>query len=426
MALAPPTYASADTPLSDSRPTGTGQELARQAAERATLPYNGTIRGLDAPYAVAFNHYRRTIHVTEPRRNRVVVFDRLGRRRGAFGSGVLNRPTALAFDLSGNLAVLSSGSREIVLFRRGGGVIARAPIPAMSPLGLAYDAIGRRLLVTDTAADKVWITRNGVTWTPEEPAGLSAPVGVAAARGRFYVVSSADARLMELSSTGKLIRALPLKGARKPFGITIPPFGNGLVASSADTSEGLFASRLGGPLTRFGGRRRITTPILPGSECTRVALPDFAGNRVVAFDLPNAGSCTQGLRLRTAVTSRDFRRIRATVAAENDGSVSVRTRVSVATEAGRVKRYRLRPVRADLLAEKEKRLRLRVPAAAATEIRKALARRRVATVTLSFIVRNLAGDRRRLVGRLVYRSRALRGLTGAASTGATAPADLLP
>ncbi|MGH3993800.1 MAG: hypothetical protein ACRDSN_15230, partial [Pseudonocardiaceae bacterium] len=380
---------------------------ARAAARGPALRYNGTIEGLDAPYAVAVNHYSRKIYVTEPKRNRVVVFDRLGRRKGTFGASILKGPTALAFDFSGNLAVLSAGAREIALFRPNGAPIARAPIPAALPLGLAFEPIGRRLLVTDTAADAVWTTRDGGKWEQAKPAGLTAPVGVAAYGGRFFVVSSADTRLMVLSPTGELIRALPLRGARRPLGVTIPPFGNGLVVSSADSRSGLFGAQIGGPLTTFGGGR-MSTPSLPGSECSRVALPDLTRDRVVVFDLPNARSCTQGLALRGAVSAPPFRRILVPVVAEADSRLSLTARVSVRAGRGRTKRYRLRSMRTSLTAGIERKLRLKVPARAAAEIRRALSRRRRSTARLTFTVRNRAGDRRRVTGRLLYSSRALR------------------
>jgi len=380
------------------------------SAARPSLPYNGTITGLDSPFAVAINRYSRKIYVTESRKNRVVVFDRLGRRRGVFSAGALDRPTALAFDFSGNLAVLSAGSREIALFRPSGGLIAKARIPAESPLGLAYEPVSRRLLVTDSVANAVWTTGDGRNWSREKPPGLTGPVGAGASGGHFFVVSSADARLMELTPSGRLIRALPLRGARRPFGITFPPFGNGLIVSSSASRSGLFGSRLGGSLIRFGGARRMTTPVLPGSECTRVAFPDFTGNRVVAFDLPNGAGCVQGLGLRSAVTARSFRRIVASVVAENDSKVSVGGLVSVPTPGGRLKRYRLPRTRASLLAGAQKKLRIGIPAATAAGIRRALAGRRSSTVTLTFSVKNLAGDKRRVVVRVLYRPRALGGL----------------
>ena len=405
-------------PLQDSPPATAATAHVRSAADRSsTLRYNGTIEGLDGPFAVAINRYSRKIYVTEPRRNRVVVFDRLGRRKGTFGASVLRGPTALAFDFSGNLAVLSTGTREIVLFRRGGAPIARARIPASRPLGLAFAPVGRRLLVTDTAADAVWTTPDGRKWTQQRPAGLTAPVGVAATGGSFFVVSSTDTRLMELSATGELMRALPLRGARRPLGVTIPPFGNGVVVSSADTRSGLFGALIGGPLESFG-RGRMTTPSLPGSECTRVAFPDFTGDRVVVFNLPNAASCTQGLALRGAAPASRFRRIVAPVVAESDSAVSVATRISIPVRRGRTRRYRLRPIRTSLRAGIEKKLRLRLPARAAAAIRRALAGKRRSTATLTFRVKNRAGDGRRVLIRLVYRARELGGLVGSASSGA--------
>lgn len=418
LALAVAPAASGVAPLRDfGRPAATSTD-ARAAAGGPALRYNGTIGGLDAPYAVAVNHYSRKIYVTEPKRNRVVVFDRLGRRKGTFGASILKGPTALAFDFSGNLAVLSAGAREIALFRPGGAPIARGSVPSALPLGLAFEPIGRRVLVTDAAADAVWTMRDGRNWVQAKPAGLTAPIGAAAYGGRFFVVSSTDTRLMVLSSTGDLIRALPLRGARRPLGVTIPPFGNGLVVSSAGSRSGLFGEQIGGPLTTFGGRR-MSTPSLPGSECSRVAFPDLTRDRVVVFDLPNAESCTQGLALRGAVSAPPFRRIVVPVVAEADSRLLLRSRVSVRAGRGRLKRYRLRSLRTSLTAGIERKLRLKVPARAAAEIRRAISPRGRATATLTFTVRNRAGDRRRVTGRLLYSSRALRA-AGSARRGAEA------
>lgn len=402
LATGPDALGAERTPLRDSRAAAARLTDARAAGARSTPGYNGTITGLDSPYAVAVNRYSRKIYVTEPGRNRVVVLDRLGRRKGTFGAAVLKLPTALAFDLSGNLAVLSARAGEIVSFRPNGTLIGRSRIPASLPLGLAFDPVRRHLLVTDTAADAVWITRDGRSWRQQRPAGLTAPVGASAAAGHFFVVSSTDNRLMELSSTGDLIRALPLRRARRPLGVTIPPFGNGLVVSSADGRGALFSPHIGSPLERFGDGGRMTTPSLPGSECTRVLFPDSTGNRVVAFDLPNAENCTQGLGLRGAVTGRGLRRIVAPVVAENDSVVSLKTRISVPSRRGGAKRWRLRSLRTSLAAGIEKKLRLKVPASAAAAIRNALTQRRRSTATLIYTVTNRAGDRRRVVGRVLY------------------------
>ncbi|MDQ4048105.1 MAG: hypothetical protein M3131_01790, partial [Actinomycetota bacterium] len=142
--------------------------------------------------------------------------------------------------------------------------------------------------------------------------------------------------------------------------------------------------------------------------------PDFTDDRVVAFDLPNAGSCTQGLALRGAATASGFRRIVAPVVAENDSTLSLKARLSVPAQAGPRKLYRLRPMRTSLTAGKKKTLRLKVPAPAAAGIRQALRQRRRPTATLTFTVKNRAGDRRRVIGRLIYSSRALRGLISSA------------
>jgi len=405
----------------DSTPEGPGPDGTPPAsASGPTIRYNGTIKGLDAPFAVAVNRYTRKIYVTEPARNRVVVFDRLGRRRGTFGADVLRRPTGLAFDFSGNLAVLSAGAREIVRFTPAGKPIARSQMPASLPLGLAFDPISRRMLVTDTSVDGVWTSRDARAWTQERPAGLTAPVGVAAAGGHFFVVSSTDTRLMELSSFGKLIRALPLRGARRPLGVTVPPSGNGLVISSSESGSALFGPQIGGPLRSFGGGGRMTAPALPGSECTRVAFPDITGDRVVVFNLPDAGSCTQGLALRGAVATPNFRRIVAPVVAESDSVVSLSARISAAAKGGRAKRYRLHSLHISLTAGIEKKLRLTVPSGAAAAIRRSLGQRRSSTATLTFDVKNRAGDRRRVTGHLIYSAGALRASAGSASAGADA------
>ncbi len=413
LATCPSSVAAATrTPLRDAPPAG---PAVTAAAARTSLPYNGTIKGVDAPWAVAVNRYSRKIYVTELGRNQVAVFNRLGEPRGALGQGVLIRPTALAFDFLGNLAVLSA-SRQIALFRPNGSLLARGPVPAVQPVGLAFNPSGRQLLITDRATNSVWISRDGRTWTQEKPPGLFAPVGADAAHGRFFVVSSGNGRLFELGPDGKLIRTRPLNGAQGPLGVTFPPFGNGLVVSSVRNHQGLFASRIGRRFTAFGARR-MTAPVLPGSECTRVAFADFAGDRVVAFDLPNAASCAQGVGLRRAETSRDFRRIAATIVAEHDSRLSLGAVVRVPGPTGRVKRYRLRGARTTLMADTEKRLRLRIPRRAAIGIRGALRRRQRSVVKLTFVVRNTAGDRRRAGGQLVFRSRSLRRTAGAATTG---------
>ncbi len=162
----------------------------------------------------------------------------------------------------------------------------------------------------------------------------------------------------------------------------------------------------------------MTRPALPGSECSRAAFPDLAGNRVVAYDLPNAGSCVQALRLNRAVTARDLRRIALTVVAENDGAVTVRSRIHVRSTR-RVRRYRTRPVTAALVAARRDKIRIPIPRHVARAIRRTLRRGRRAVVALRFDVVNRAGSKRRLSARLVYRRGVLGRLAGARPPSAT-------
>jgi hypothetical protein len=350
----------------------------------------------------------------------------LGRRTGTLGEGVLDRPTGLAFDFLGNLAVVSAGSREIAVFTPRGRLILKAPVPAALALGLAFEPRGRRALLTDARTGGVWLTQDGRSWSLRQPEGLDRPLGVDATGGRFLVVGSGDDHLVELDSGGEVVERYRLNGASRAVGVTLPPFGNGAVVSSAGNHSGLFAARLGQPFVRFGGARRMTAPTLPGSECTRVAFPDFVGNRVVAFDLPNAASCVQTLRLRRAVTARSLRRITLTAVAENDGSVKIGGRALVPSEGGRIKRYRLPAVTEPVVAAVGKEVRLAIPAAAARALRGALRRRDTALVTLVFSVRNAAGDRRRLTGRLLYRPGVLGRLASASGAASPVPVVVEP
>jgi len=400
----------AAAPLRDSGPSSSpsaGAAAPARTSASGRPRYNGTIERVDAPFGVAFNHYSRKIYVTESRRNRIAVFDRLGRRVSTFGERVLTRPTAIAFDFFGSVAVLSAGSREIALFTPGGRLITKFGVPAAAPLGLAYDMPSRRLLVTDTFANSAWIGTYGRGFVRVAPNGLRGPGGVAAAGGRFLIAAGTDGRLFELSAAGKLIRELSSQPATQPFGVTFPPFGNGVLLTSRNESRALFARRVGHPLRPFGGRPRMTRPMLPGSECSRAAFPDLAGNRVVAYDLPNAGSCVQALRLSRAVTAPDLSRIALTVVAENDGAVSVRSRIDVRSGRG-VKRFRTRLVKAALIAARKDKVRVAIPRRAARALRRTLRRGRRAVVRLRFDVSNRAGSKRRLSARLVYR----RGVLG--------------
>ena len=100
--------------------------------------------------------------------------------------------------------------------------------------------------------------------------------------------------------------------------------------------------------------------------------------------------------------------------------VSIGGRVSVPAPGGRAKRYRLPLRRSSLRAGSRTKLRIGIPAAAAAGIRRALARRQTSTATLILGATNLAGDKTRVVARLVYRPRALRGLAAGAAPRASA------
>ena len=128
----------------------------------------------------------------------------------------------------------------------------------------------------------------------------------------------------------------------------------------------------------------------------------------------------------TPFAARSLRSIRLTAIAENDGSVKIGGRALVPSEGGRVKRYRLPAVTEPVVAAVAKDVRLAIPAAAAGALRGALRRRDTALVTLVFSVRNRAGDRRRLTGRLLYRPGVLGRLATASRAGYGVPVVVDP
>ncbi len=162
------------------------------------------------------------IHVADAELKRVVRLDATGRPIGAFGAGVLERPTGLARDtVRGLTYVADTGAHDIKVFDDQRNLVRRLGGPGVEPgrfnrptfLAMQGDA----LVVSDTLNARVQvISTDGV---PEREIGrrgiyvgnLVRPKGVATDRdGNVYVVEGYHDHLLVFDARGQLL--LPIGG----------------------------------------------------------------------------------------------------------------------------------------------------------------------------------------------------------------------
>ncbi len=178
------------------------------------------------------------------------------------------RPYGLALDKHDNLYIADTGAQMIHIYNLSNGGYRRLPrkndtLRLLSPIDVAVDDRNGRIMVSDSAAGKVYIfAANGEKL--QELDDFVRPTGLAVdrARGRLYVVDTAAHRLSVLTMDGKHLFDIGGRGVMPgtfnfPTNVCVDNQGNILVTDSMNFRIQLFTAD-GRFLTSFG--RAGTSP----------------------------------------------------------------------------------------------------------------------------------------------------------------------
>lgn len=185
------------------------------------------LKGFENPIGIATGTDGR-VYVSDSGTNAVHVFAEHGKRYvGAFGKGVLTRPTGLAFKPdTGQLLVADTLASQIVVFDAGSmelsrfvGRLGEAARAFHSPTNIAVSRNGR-IYVTDALNFRVQILGPDFTFlrsfgkAGDSPGRFSRPKGLAAdSDGNVYVVDALFDNVQIFDHVGRLLLAFGSPGA---------------------------------------------------------------------------------------------------------------------------------------------------------------------------------------------------------------------
>lgn len=230
--------------------------------------------------------------------NSIVELDSSGNATTFASGGLLNGPSALAFDSSGNLFVANYYNNMIVEYTPAGVGSVFASAGLNNPTGLAFDGSGN--LFVANAADTNLVQSGG---TIEEfnsialgtlyASGLSHPYSLAVdGSGQLYVAQNTANDILEygangptvFASSGNLLNNPDLNG---PWGLAFSG-GNLYVANNAANTIGEFNSSGVGTIFAATGLNQPAGLAFDGSGNLYVA--NFGNNTIEEFNSSGAGT----------------------------------------------------------------------------------------------------------------------------------------
>lgn len=167
--------------------------------DRKPLRAIGSPGELLSPAYIAIDQARSRIYVSDPRGNRIVIYDRFGKKSGeisgktASGKGVyaLSSPQGMAIDKAGNLYVAELLGARISVFDAQGtylrsfGMRGDAVYQFEAPRDLAFDSDGnlwvldiRRAQIYTYTPDGVLLLATGTSAPSSHPLGFSTPTAI--------------------------------------------------------------------------------------------------------------------------------------------------------------------------------------------------------------------------------------------------------
>jgi sugar lactone lactonase YvrE len=231
-------------------------------------------------YATAFNFpvglataSNGTLYVSDQNANTVLKIAAGGGTPTTYASG-FNGPNAIALDASGNLYVADMGADRILKVAPGGlSATVLATASNFSPFGLALNAAGTTLYVSDLQAQEVYSVPTATPSTPYTPTPLavvSRASGLAVGSDGTVYVGSYDTNTIRAIPPGGGTPTTYASGFMTPYGLALDATGN------------LFVSN-------FGGGSIYKVP--PGGGTSSVYVSGLDGPYFIAFaPVPEPGA----------------------------------------------------------------------------------------------------------------------------------------
>lgn len=167
--------------------------------ERRPLRTIGTPEELQAPVDITIDAARARIYISDPRANRIVIYDRFGKKAGEIGPPpasekqglVFSSPQGMAIDKAGNLYVAELLGARISVFDAQGNYLRSfgergdALYNFEAPKDLAFDSDGnlwvidiRRTQIYTYAPDGTLLLATGSSGPSRDPLGFSTPTAI--------------------------------------------------------------------------------------------------------------------------------------------------------------------------------------------------------------------------------------------------------
>ncbi|MDE3068164.1 MAG: NHL repeat-containing protein [Verrucomicrobiota bacterium] len=235
-------------------------------------------------------------------------------------SGLLNGPSALAFDSSGNLFVgnfgLYSGNKyEVDGFDPSGNLITTLSLGLNVPAGLAFDSSGD-LFVANNAnntssgnIEEFAYTSGSLSTSGTTFASLVGVYGLAFdSGGNLYAASLANNTITEFNSGGSSIATIS-SGLNSPWGLAFDNSGNLYAADSGNGAVEKFAAT--GPGTVSGTGTTFASGLsqpagLAFDNNTNLFVADLNGNKIEQYNSSGNGALftTNNVNNPTAVATK--------------------------------------------------------------------------------------------------------------------------
>lgn len=215
----------------------------------------GAVTGLQHPLGIAIGADG-LLYIGESGRRAISVYNRAGEQVGSLGAGQLQMPNDIALDRQGNLWVVDSQdlAHAVKQFSPQGELLNRfGPQGGSSgyfrfAVGIAYDPVNNRLLVTDQRNNRIQAFSTSGQWLATF-SGDARIEGIAVdSLGRIYLADAYQGRVKVLDAAGNCVRdaagaCLYAGGFGQeagrlltPSDVTIDPSGR-LIVTSTNTSR---------------------------------------------------------------------------------------------------------------------------------------------------------------------------------------------
>ena len=189
-----------------------------------------TIRGVKAPWGVAFNS-KRNIIVAENSGHCISIFNPEGEKIKSFGSlgsghGQFNRPEGVAVDDDDNILVADYENSRIQKFTSCGKFITAVKI--RSPIGIAIHLRTNNVYVANMSDNCIQILNPDLTFSSSfgsygsGDGQFSFPYDVAIdSTGNVYVINNSDGRIQVFTAEGQFLRKFGRQGSNRLTSISI-------------------------------------------------------------------------------------------------------------------------------------------------------------------------------------------------------------